>query len=122
MYPRLATFISVGSAERDLLAGGVFIEVAMRSLAALRTVRVCARVRMCVRSSYLQYSLLWKKLGTLGSNDSGSPQHLATVLCACVCVCVRVSVCPCTEETAHLNVLELGWDQCVGGILLIYQK
>lgn len=28
--------------------------------------------------------LLWKKWETFGSNDSGSPQHLATALCVCV--------------------------------------
>lgn len=47
-----------------------------------------ARVCVCARKREAPISSpLWKMLGALGSNDSGSPQHLATVLHVCMYVC-----------------------------------
>lgn len=51
LHPHLATFISVRSAECDLLARGVFTEVAVCLFASIRTVCVC------VRSFYLRSTL-----------------------------------------------------------------
>lgn len=54
---------------------------------------------------------LWKQLGSLGSNDSGSPQHLAPASSVCVLL-----------NTAHLCTLELGQDEWVGDILFAHEK
>lgn len=78
----------------------------------LRLLRNCACVCACIRAWESRISgHLWKQLGSFGSNDSGSPQHLATALSVCV-----------LWNTAHLCVLELGQDKWVGDILFAHEK
>lgn len=53
----------------------------------------------------------WKQLGSFGSNDSGSPQHLASASSVCVLL-----------NTAHLCVLESGQGEWVADILFAHEK
>lgn len=79
-----ATFISSDQHIVTCWPEGIFIEVAVQCVTWLLwelyiNVCVCASpcVSVCLRDTSFS-SLPWRERGRLGSNDTGSPQHLAT--------------------------------------------